>query len=254
MKSNLARILIRPPNRPSQSAQSLRAALTSSRLSRSGRVAKQYRYLLNWGNSNPITVSHNVAIINYPEAVANAINKIKAFQLWAGAEGVNTPISYVDKESVDSSRIILARTNITGSSGSGIVVVRPTDPMPDAPLYVEYIPKLVEYRVHVVNNEVIFVQQKKRDSEAEQDKDQKLIRSYNNGWVFCPIELDEVAEEVKDVGIRAVAGLGLHFGACDIVVHRDTSVPYVLECNTAPGITSPTLLAAYKEAFESWLI
>lgn len=160
----------------------------------------------------------------------------------------------MDKESVDSSGIILARTSITGSSGSGIIVVRPTAPIPDAPLYVEYIPKLVEYRVHVVNGKVIFVQQKKRDSEAEQDKDQKLIRSYNNGWVFCPLELDEVSEEVKDAAVHAVNGLGLHFGACDIVIHRDTAKPYILECNTAPGIVSPTLLAAYQEAFETWLI
>ena len=254
MKKNLARILIRPPNRPSQAARALRSALASSRLSRSGEVARQYRYLLNWGNSNPITVSHNVTIINYPEAVANAVNKIKAFQIWAGTEGVNIPLTYVDKESVDSSGIILARTSITGSSGSGIIVVRPTAPIPDAPLYVEYIPKLVEYRVHVVNGKVIFVQQKKRDSEAEQDKDQKLIRSYNNGWVFCPLELDEVSEEVKDAAVHAVNGLGLHFGACDIVIHRDTAKPYILECNTAPGIVSPTLLAAYQEAFETWLI
>ena len=217
-------------------------------------MPRQYRYLLNWGNSSPIDTAPHVKVINPPQAISNAVNKTKAFQIWSGISTLNVPMYYIDTPPASFSGILLARTNGNSSGGDDIVVIRGGDSIPSAPLYVEYIPKGVEYRVHVVNGKAIFVQQKKRRSEVEQDKDQKLIRSYNNGWVFCPLELDEVSEEVKDAAVHAVNGLGLHFGACDIVIHRDTAKPYILECNTAPGIVSPTLLAAYQEAFETWLI
>lgn len=216
-------------------------------------MPRQYRYLLNWGNSSPIDTAPHVKVINPPEAISNAVNKTKAFQIWSGISTLSVPMYYIDTPPASFSGILLARTNGNSSGGDDIVVIRGGDSIPSAPLYVEYIPKEIEYRVHVVNSKVIFVQQKKRRNDIEQDKDQKLIRSYNNGWVFCPLELDDVAEDVKDAAIHAVNGLGLHFGACDIVIHRDNSKPYVLECNTAPGIASPTLLAAYQEAFETWL-
>ena len=216
-------------------------------------MPRQYRYLLNWGNSSPIDTAPHVKVINPPQAISNAVNKTKAFQIWSGISTLSVPMYYIDTPPASFSGILLARTNGNSSGGDDIVVIRGGDSIPNAPLYVEYIPKEIEYRVHVVNSKVIFVQQKKRRNDIEQDKDQKLIRSYNNGWVFCPLELDAVAEDVKDAAIHAVNGLGLHFGACDIVIHRDNSKPYVLECNTAPGIASPTLLAAYQEAFETWL-
>lgn len=194
-----------------------------------------------------------VKVLNPPESVANAVNKVKAFRLWSKLDVLNVPMFYEGEAPESFEGILLARTDVSASSGRGIVVCRPGDTVPAAPLYVTYIPKLVEYRLHVVDNKVIFAQQKKRSSNAEQDKDQKLIRSYDNGWVFCPIDLKDVDEDVKNAGVMAVNGLGLHFGAIDIVIHRDNNKPYILECNTAPGISSPTLLAAYKEAFEAWL-
>lgn len=195
-----------------------------------------------------------VVVLNKPEAVANAINKAKAFKLWAAIDGLRIPPFYTESSLVPRTSIILARSSGTSSGGDDITVVRPGEELPDVPLYVGYIPKTHEYRVHVANGAAIFVQQKKRKSEAEQAKDEKLIRNHSNGWVFCPLELDDVSPEIKDAAVMAVHGLGLCFGACDIILGRDDNHPYVLECNTCPGITSPTLLNAYKEAFQSWLI
>lgn len=195
-----------------------------------------------------------VVVLNKPEAVANAINKARAFELWSKVEGLRIPPFYTSRDSVPRTGIILARSSGTSSGGDDITVVRPGEDLPDVPLYVGYIPKTLEYRVHVANSKAIFVQQKKRKSETEQTKDEKLIRNHANGWVFCPLELDDVSPEIKDAAVMAVHGLGLCFGACDIILGRDDNHPYVLECNTCPGITSPTLLNAYKEAFQEWLM
>ena len=151
--------------------------------------------------------------------------------------------------------ILIARTTTRGSGGDGIVVVRETDTLPNAPLYTRYVRKQAEYRIHVVRDSAILIQQKRRDSEAEQDADQKLIRNHANGWVFAVNNVEFKDDKQKDecvaASIAAVRSLGLDFGACDLVTDRKTGQPYVLEVNTAPGLESPTLIEAYASAFKS---
>jgi glutathione synthase/RimK-type ligase-like ATP-grasp enzyme len=188
-------------------------------------------------------------VINAPPQLQLAINKLLCFRVWKD-KGVSIP-EFTEELLGNRDGIWLARTNRTGSSGAGIVVIRKDDPVPDAPLYVKYIKKREEFRAHVVNKKVIFVQQKKRSSTAEQDRDQKLIRNYDNGWVFCPLE--QWDKELEDAAVKAVDGLELDFGAVDMVRCYDTGRYVCLECNTAPGLESPTLIEAYKEAFLTWL-
>lgn len=243
--------MIRPPTRPSTSARVLREQLHEiARLSRSNPVPSGYQYLLNWGNPTDVKVPAGMVVLNKPESIRNAANKLSAFKLFEAA-GVPIP-KYRTEAPRTHSGIWLARGSLTGSGGRGITVVRKGDSFPTAPLYVEYVPKTVEYRVHVVNGKAIFTQQKKRERDNSQTKDQKLIRNYDNGWVFCLVDGDP-PKGVKDAAVSAVAALGLDYGAVDIVVSRDTGKPVVLECNTAPGLASPTLIAAYKEAFTAWL-
>lgn len=154
-----------------------------------------------------------------------------------------------------SSDIWIARTVLNGSGGAGIIVVRPGDPIPDAPLYTKYVRKSREYRLHVVGGEVIFYQEKRKKNGVEQTRDQALIRNHDNGWVFAEndIRLPEssVWENVKATAVGAVRALGLDFGAVDLVLARDNATPYVLEVNTAPGIESTRLLEAYVRAFKA---
>jgi D-alanine-D-alanine ligase-like ATP-grasp enzyme len=103
--------------------------------------------------------------------------------------------------------------------------------------------------VHVVGDNAIFAQLKKRKSEAEQTADQKLIRNYDNGWVFCPVDLATISQEIRDVSVRAVRGLELDFGAVDLVIANDSNSPVALEVNSAPGLSSPGLIQAYADAF-----
>jgi glutathione synthase/RimK-type ligase-like ATP-grasp enzyme len=197
-------------------------------------------------------VSLATRVLNRPEGVALATDKIGCFRRLAEV-GVPVPPFWTTKEEVDRKGIVLARTKVRGSGGEGIVVVRDGDTLPDAPLYTGYIRKDAEYRIHVALGKVIAVQQKRRDSEAEQTPDQKLIRNHDNGWVFAVNNVvfrdDKQRQACEHASINAVAGLGLDFGAVDLVVARKTGQPYVLEVNTAPGIESPTILEAYRAAF-----
>lgn len=149
--------------------------------------------------------------------------------------------------------IVLARTRVASSGGTGIVVCRAQEELPNAPLYTGYIRKSAEYRVHVVLGEVVLIQQKRKENEVEQTADQRLIRNRANGWVFSVNNVTFADEDqratIERVANDAISALGLDFGAVDLVVSKKDGTPYVLEVNTAPGIESPTLLAAYQGAF-----
>jgi D-alanine-D-alanine ligase-like ATP-grasp enzyme len=109
-----------------------------------------------------------------------------------------------------------------------------------------------EFRVHVVKGTVIFVQEKLRKKEVG-DAGNKYIRSHGNGWCFAFQHLGErpSPQAVLDIGVAAVRGIGLDFGAVDIA-WSERSGATVLEVNTAPGIEQTTV-AAYADAFQRLL-
>ena len=249
-----ANVLVRPPRRPSDGAVTIRRALgDAARLSRLDPVPRQYKSVINWGNASNLSLRNPQGrVFNKPEAVANATNKLQAFDIFR-ASGVSAPESRTELSGDYGGSKWLARTCLSSSGGEGIVVVRPDDTVPEARLYVRYVPKSEEYRLHVVNGRTIFAQQKRKKSNTEQTPDQKLIRNYANGWVFCPVEVSSLREEQQAEAVNAVAALGLDFGAVDCIVGRDNGKFYVLEVNTAPGLESPGLIAAYTQAFKEMI-
>lgn len=217
-----------------------------ARLVRRDPIPRQYTKVINWGNSE--FIYQDLMIYNEPNSVATAVNKSFAFHSLKEA-GVPIPeVRWNRLEEVEPGTMWLARTTLTGSSGQGIAVLRPGDEIVHAPLYVRYVPKLREFRVHVVKDEVIFVQEKRGRLDSNRTRDQNLIRNYDNGWVYTLTNEDNVPESIKDASIAAVKALGLHFGAADVILGRDDNQPYVLEVNTCPGLRSPTLTAAYQAA------
>lgn len=246
-------------NRVSESARVLAEALgvRLNALRKANRTLPRYKVFLNWGCSVlPITVLHGQHVINRPESVALAKCKLLTFNRLKEA-GVPCPPFWSREDSkvwMPRDGIIIARATTRGSGGEGITVVRPGDELPDVPLYTQYIPKDREYRLHVVGNDVILIQQKRKENDVEQTKDQKLIRNRDNGWVFSVNNVrfrdDTQQKEVESAAIAAVKALGLDFGAVDMVVHQHNGQPYVLEINTAPGLESPTLIEKYVQKFK----
>lgn len=214
-------------------------------------LLRDLRLCVNWGTTTP-PLFPDVRTLNSPAAVAAAADKVEAFRKMHDY-GVMVPPFWTNAADVQrtGTDIVLARTMTRASGGRGIVVVRHTDQLPRAPLYVKYIRKESEYRVHVLGGVAAVVQQKRRRNGEEQTADQQLIRNYDNGWIFAVENVafvsPAVEETVKEQAVAAVMALGLDFGAVDIIVNRRGSQVYVLEVNTAPGIESPTVLAAYLE-------
>jgi len=241
----------------SSSAKVLAQAFGAERVKPDGKFMNNYkRPVINWGNSELpawMTRWHDQVILNHPKHVAKAANKLSTFILFKEA-GVKHPewttSDDVAFEWLHNKQDILARKTLIGKGGAGIVFIK-ADPeaiLTNAPLYTKYFKKKEEYRVHVVAGKVIdYVMKKKREGVEPNYQ----IRNAENGWVFCRdgvVLPNCVAEEA----VKAVAALGLTFGAVDVGYNVAKDIPCVFEVNTAPGIEGQTV-DSYVKAFKELL-
>jgi predicted ATP-grasp superfamily ATP-dependent carboligase len=245
---------IMPYKRFSKSCRTLRQAfgMRSLRVVHPDLTPRGRETVINWGSakSKPMAVCK---FLNPPDKVAVAVNKLETFKILKDA-GVNVPEfskSVEDAKTwIEKGYKVLVRSLLRSHSGQGIKVIDTVEDLPlYAPLYVRYYRKKHEFRVHVVNGEVVDYIEKK----ARQNKPMNFnpyIRSYDNGWVFCRDGITHI-QEVKDEAIKAVKALGLDFGAVDVIFTKKDK-PVVLEVNTAPAM-SGTTINAYVSAFEQYM-
>lgn len=246
------RYVIYPYKMGSQSAKALAQELGAIRVY----PDRNYRrrdsdIIINWGNSKtPSWLYSMYQIRNGPINVRVASNKLWTFTTLKEINSIPeyTKVSIPDwatdvNEAKQWDGIVVCRTNLQGHSGNGIVIAHNPDEIVQAPLYTKHVRHKYEYRVHVMNGEVIdYVLKKKREG-VDADT---LVRSYDNGWVFAR-EGVELPDDVKLQACNAVSALGLDFGAVDVAYREREDKAYVLEVNTAPGLIGTTL-SRYAES------
>lgn len=210
--------------------------------------------IINWGNSS-YPVRSGMKYINHPNKLAISGNKLRTFQTLHESVSIPdfTTSPNVVLEWLRNGVSVVARTILTGHSGAGIELLNdPNLPIPSAPLYVKYIKKAAEFRVHVAFGEVIDVQQKRKRTDFDQpEKFNAQIRSHHYGWVYCREGIHH-SEQLNKLAIAAVARVGLDFGAVDIIYNKHYEKYYVLEINSAPGLEGETLYS-YFNMFYSYL-
>jgi glutathione synthase/RimK-type ligase-like ATP-grasp enzyme len=190
--------------------------------------------IINWGN---VALAYKCTVNGNPDVMKTAANKLLFFKHFSGS-GI-TPDYWINKEDIpDEAFPVVCRTILNGHSGAGIVLARVRSDLVDAPLYVRYVSKKNEYRVHVGHNSVIAIQQKKRRLDCENPNWQ--IRNHANGFIYAREGVDPPAG-VIDVAQACTAGLHLDFGAVDVIWNDKEQKAYVLEVNTAPGLEGQTL-------------
>ena len=199
--------------------------------------------VINWGSLilPKSTLRGRTFILNNPNSILNAKNKLKAFDILS-RNNIPTVEYTTDKQTalnwLREEHIVYGRKYIESQEGNGIKILTIDDTyIPDLPLYTKGIIKAHEYRVHVGGNNVIDFSKKKRKDILNSNP---FIKNYNNGWVFCRTDVSLPAL-VKDVSIKAVKALGLSFGAVDVLYKERDNKVYILEINTAPGIEGTTL-------------
>jgi D-alanine-D-alanine ligase-like ATP-grasp enzyme len=122
-----------------------------------------------------------------------------------------------------------------------------------APLYTQYVKKQEEYRVHVVNGNIIAIQRKvlRREKAESGDEINWKVRNLDNGFIYQREGINP-PEEVRVCALEAVRLSELDFAASDIIYNQRERRAYCLELNSAPGIQGSTV-EDYAEAFRRFL-
>lgn len=251
---------------PSDSINALKPALEAMgvnvkkvKRTNSAFVGRAGDVIFNYGSSAmPGGIIGQATVLNNASAIGNASNKLNAFRALQEA-GVRT-VEFTDNRQTaqawvnDDRVLVYARTRLQGHSGEGIEIGyhNPTSvgdaggypvtaELPRAQLYTKAVMgNRREFRVHVFKGKIIYIQQKRRrDGWQDQSGYSNLVRNHASGWIYATQSATPINAAAKREAIKSVAALGLDFGAVDIITNREDA--FVLEVNTAPGMTGTTL-------------
>ena len=238
----------------SQSAKALSQSL-GVKCIKSTYTPRRNEIIINWGRSANVnhypTFEHD---LNPSYAIAIACNKLKTFKKLKETGFTHLPIWSDNSYEIYNlwegypDNNVYCRTNLTGHSGSGIVIATNSYELVDAPLYTIQTKHKYEFRVHVFKGEVIDVQQKKKQIGVESNP---AIRNHSNGYVYARCDIT-VPDIIKSAATEAVSIIGLDFGAVDIGYRERDNKAFVFEINTAPGLVGTTL-EVYTNAFNNYL-
>lgn len=203
------------------------------------------KLVVNWGAGTLPDQVNACSVLNKPENIRKASNKLKSFELFQDA-GVSIPQFFKTKEEAReyingaAGRSVVCRTLLSGHSGAGIVLADSDAELVDAPLYTAYVKKQEEYRYHVFMGKVVDIQRKARKREVPDEQVNWKVRNLDGGFIFAREGVVE-NEGAAQNAIMAVEALGLDFGAVDLIYNAREEKYYVLEVNTAPGLAGSTL-------------
>lgn len=235
----------------SKSAKVLAEALGCKRVRRdSDKFSNRYNHvIINWGSAAyPRWWKDWMRIINTPGAVNTASNKLLAFKKMK--DKVRIPEFTTDWQEAnkwaDGGSTIVERMYLRAHSGKGIRIIPPDLEAGhhgfnrEAPLFVKYMKKADEYRVHVFKGKMIDVQQKRKRHEVDNEDVDYKVRNLAGGWVFCREGVEAPADVVAQAK-AAVEALELDFGAVDVGYNKAKGEAHVYEVNTSPGLEGTTL-------------
>lgn len=204
------------------------------------------KIVINWGNSMETEELKKASVLNKPSAVKVASNKLDFFNMVKGQIPI-PDFTLSQQEARDwllNGDTLFVRENLNGHSGQGIISFEDVISFDGydhrrAKLYVKYIPKKHEYRVHVIDGKVVDVQQKRLRKGVF--KPNFRVRNHDTGFIYAREDVELPDKKIEQDSILAVQLCGLHFGAVDVIWNNHRKVGYILEVNTAPGLEGETV-------------
>lgn len=206
--------------------------------------------VVNWGCSKVLGAGPRV--LNPASAVSIASNKLSCMRRM-NAKGIPTVEFTLDRGEAEEwlkKSSIVGHFNLHAHSGQGLELFKKGKSISrdDIQVYTKYFPKKVEARVHCIlgpdgkKYQCLYLE-KGRVSEGRwsefdlTETPQTYIRTWDNGWIFKR----NVNTDLKacDLAAKAMAAVGLSYGAVDIMFKDDTYI--IGEINTAPGLEGQCL-------------
>lgn len=268
-------------NKFSSSCKELKQALLARGVKRvltvenTNYVAKK-DFCVVWGDSSKARIFDGESYDNHPKILLNKnvsntiINKLdfftflKSYKVWHQY----IPNFVHDKLVLPSlfqamkgkEKIVVCRTKLSASGGEGIVLIDESTPegeIPNCKLYVEYIKKQDEFRVHVFQtpenySHNILVQKKlRRRARLEEGTVNYKVRNLENGWIYEKLDEHPIPPTFIQFLTDVTQQLRITFAAYDIIYNAAKDKYYILEANTAPGISHDTV-DFYADNIMAW--
>lgn len=209
---------------------------------------KEGQFILNWGagSGNYNANTGKATLLNPPELVDIAINKVSYFEHMVGPGGPRVPYwttnQQVAKWWLKEGREVIARTKIDGARGDGIIVMKKPLDFVWAPLYTIKVGNVVhEYRVYMFGDQMIDYRIK------EGKKVDGMFVGINAEFTIPDAAIPvDVALQAK----RASRKLPLILQGLDII--WDGERAWVLETNTAPWLGT-RIASRYAKALNDYI-
>lgn len=174
----------------------------------------------------------------------NSVDKLAQYK-WFKEQGLSALEFTSDiQEAVEwcmQDKTVFGRRYLNSSCGKGIVVFDKANAgeLGGCPVYTLYKKKKREFRVHVFQGVVVSVTEKKRKAGWTDQRDTK-IRNLANGYVFCQ-EVTNEPEGLRELALKASAVVQSDFKGVDIGYNEKNNDLFVIEVNSAPGITGSNI-------------
>ena len=134
---------------------------------------------------------------------------------------------------------VVCRKLTRSSEGKGIVVAETPEQVCMAPVFTQYKKKKREFRVHVFEDKVVSVLEK-RKKKGFDGVDHK-VRNTANGYVFCRENVVE-PEGIRELAVKASKVTSSLFKGVDIGYNEKLNQLFVIEVNSAPGMQGTTVI------------
>lgn len=204
--------------------------------------------VIRWGSTRPLTISGRE--LNTAEAIARSSDKGNA-RLLLAEQGIAVP------KKTESQFPLVARTS-RHSQGSGFYLCHNEYDVErakrlGATYFSQFYPKQNEYRVHIGSGKCLLMSVKEGDKSAYVWNKRKSNFTFRHLRRSVWLEDDHLRNMVR-ASKKAVAALGLDFGAVDVLADAEGDYPpfVVSEVNTSPAL-SPLAVKKYATYFATQL-
>ena len=174
----------------------------------------------------------------------HSVNKLEQYE-WFKQQGLSALKFTTNDDVVDTwltqNKTVFGRKYLNSSCGKGIVIFDSSTPAPieACPVYTVYKKKKREFRVHVFKDMVISVTEKRKKKDWHDQRDTK-IRNLANGYIFCQ-EVSNEPAGLRELAIKAAAVSPSDFRGVDIGYNEKNNDLFIIEVNSAPGITGSNI-------------
>ena len=177
----------------------------------------------------------------------HSVDKLTQYQ-WFKDQGLSalefTTSGYTANDWYAEGKVVFGRKYLNSSCGKGIVIFDPsvTESLApnNCPVYTVHKKKKREFRVHVFKDMVISVVEKRKKKDWADQRDTK-VRNLANGYIFCQEVTNEPAG-LRELALKAAKVSPSDFRGVDIGYNEKNDDLFIIEVNSAPGITGTNIV------------